>query len=128
MSDPAWQRELEDGRTAMREIQQILGCYTIDLSDEEMKNRFTARRGTLSIEVLPEVLASEADALRERGEMWRLPELLVPVPIYWLKEHGTFFTPRTDLGCFQTALPYHPEEGLQEPEPQTAGPRGVIVE
>ncbi len=128
MSDPAWQRELEDGRAAMREIQQILGCYTIDLSDEEMKNRFTARRGTLSIEVLPEVLASEADALRERGEMWRLPELLVPVPIYWLKEHGTFFTPRTDLGCFQTALPYHPEEGLQEPEPQTAGPRGVIVE
>ncbi len=128
MNTPEWQKELHDGRATLQEIQEVLGCYTIDLSDDEMKARFTARRGTISIEVLPEALASEADALRERGETWRLPELLVPVPIYWLKEHGAFFTPRTDLGCFQTALPYLPEEGLQEPEPQTAGPRGVIVD
>ena len=127
MNTPEWQKELHDGRATLQEIQEVLGCYTIDLSDDEMKARFTARRGTISIEVLPEDFVSKANKLREHGETWRLPELLVPVPIYWLKEHPAFFTPLRDLGCLQVMLPYSPEEGLQEPDPQTARPSGVLV-
>ena len=124
---PEWQKELQEGRAALQEIRRILGCYTIDLSDEEMRARFTARRGMISIEVLPEAFVSTAYDLRERGETWRLPELLVPVPIYWLREYPHHFFPRSDLGCLQANLPYSPEEGLQEPEPQTGAPPGALI-
>lgn len=46
-----------------------------------MRARFTARRGTISVEVLPSALVQEAYRLKEAQEGWRLPELLVPVPI-----------------------------------------------
>lgn len=106
-----WQEELHAGRQTLHEIQRILGCYTIDLSDEEMRSRFTARRGHVSIEVLPTEFVQEAYQLRERDEGWRLPELLVPVPAYWLTR-SEFFTPLEDLGCIQTTLEYNPEQGL----------------
>lgn len=108
---PDWQEELQAGRQTLHEIQRILGCYTIDLSDEEMRSRFTARRGHVSVEVLPAELVQEAYQLRERDEVWRLPELLVPVPAYWLTR-SEFFTPLEDLGCIQTTLEYNSEQGL----------------
>ncbi len=127
VATPEWQKELQEGRAALQEIQRVLGCYTIDLSDEEMRARFTTRRGTVAIEVLPETFVSTAYDLRERGEAWRLPELLVPIPIYWLREHPHHFSPRSDLGCLQANLPYSSEEGLQEPEPQTGAPPGALI-
>lgn len=111
-ASPDWQEELQAGRQTLQEVQQILGCYTIDLSDEEMRARFTARRGTVSVEVLPEQFVQEAYQLREAGEGWRMPELLVPVPIYWLKRYADAFEPSRDLGVFITSLEYNPQEGL----------------
>lgn len=110
-SSPDWYEELKAGRQTLDEIQRILGCYTIDLSDEEMRSRFTARRGQVSVEVLPADFIQEAYELCERDEGWRLPELLVPVPVYWLTQ-AEFFRPMEDLRCIQTILEYDNELGL----------------
>lgn len=112
VTTPEWQQELQQGRQALDEIQRTLGCYTIDLSDEEMRRRFTARRGTVSVEVLPDRFLQEAYRLTEQKESWRLPELLVPVPIWWLKEFANHFSPVSDLGVVQTTLAYDDELGL----------------
>jgi CRISPR-associated endonuclease/helicase Cas3 len=108
---PEWQKDLQAGRDTLRQVQEALGCYTIDLSDAEMQQRFTARRGHVSIEVLPAAFLEEAYAFRKEGEGWRLSELLVPVPVYWLRQSGAFSSLR-DLGCLQTTLPYDQELGL----------------
>lgn len=111
-ASPEWQEELQAGRQTLQEVQQILGCYTVDLSDEEMRARFTTRRGTVSVEVIPAQFVQEAYQLLEAGEGWRMPELLVPVPVYWLKRYADAFQPSRDLGVFITNLGYNPQEGL----------------
>ena len=108
-----WQRELAEGRATLDELQRILGCYTIDLSDEELRSRFTARRGMVSVEVLPAQFLEEAYRLKEEGKGWQLPELLVPVPIWWLKVFAEQFSPVSDLGVVQTMLAYDAELGLR---------------
>ena len=108
-----WQRELTEGRATLDELQRILGCYTIDLSDEELRSRFTARRGMVSVEVLPAQFVEEAYHLKEQNELWRLPELLVPVPIWWFKVFAEQFSPISDLGVVQTTLAYDAELGLR---------------
>lgn len=113
MSSSEWQEELKAGKDTLGEVQRTLGCYTIDLSDPQMQQRFTARRGYVNVEVLPTQFLEEAYALKESGEGWRLPELLVPVPIYWLKQACESFSPLKDLNCYQTTLPYDSELGLQ---------------
>lgn len=127
MGTEEWQEEVHDGRTTLDEVQHILGCYTVDLSDEEMRARFTARRGMISVEVLPEQYKQQAYELKEQGEGWRLPELLVPVPIYWLRQ-GEFFTPVADLRCFVTNLPYDSECGLQGPEGPVEPTAGLFID
>jgi len=127
METEGWQKELREGRKTLDDLQQTLGCYTIDLADEEMRVLFTARRGTLSVEVLPAQFVEEAYDLKEKGEGWRLPELLVPVPIYWLKQ-SEFFSLASDLGCIQTLLPYDADYGLQAPTDQSQVPGGVFLD
>jgi hypothetical protein len=51
---------LAEGRATLDELQRILGCYTIDLSDEVLRERFTARRGMVTVEVLPAQFVEEA--------------------------------------------------------------------
>ncbi len=123
----AWQRELAEGRATLDELQRILGCYTIDLSDEELRSRFTARRGMVSVEVLPERFLREAYELKERGELWQLPELLVPVPIWWFKEFAERFSPISDLGVVQTTLAYDAELGLHPPSQSTPDSRSSML-
>jgi CRISPR-associated endonuclease/helicase Cas3 len=108
-----WQHELTEGRATLDELQRILGCYTIDLSDEALRERFTARRGMVTVEVLPARFVEEAYQLKEQGELWRLPELLVPVPIWWFKGFSEQFSPISDLGVVQTTLTYDAELGLR---------------
>ena len=127
METEEWQKELQEGQKTLDDLQRTLGCYTIDLADEEMRALFTARRGTLSVEVLPAQFVEEAYALKERGEGWRLPELLVPVPIYWLRQ-SEFFSYASDLGCIQTLLPYDADYGLQAPTDQSQVPGGVFLD
>jgi len=83
-----------------------------------LRERFTARRGMVAVEVLPARFLEEAYALKERGEGWRLPELLVSVPMWWLKQFAEHFTPVSDLGVVQTTLSYTDELGLQPPHNQ----------
>jgi len=113
--EDSFQRDFEEGRRTLREVQKILGCYTIDLTDEELRARFTTRKGTPSVEVLPETFLDEARAFKDQGEGWRLVEFLVPVPIWWLRAFKDWFYPTEDLGCFVTRLPYSAEEGLLSP-------------
>ncbi|OAQ20070.1 CRISPR-associated helicase/endonuclease Cas3 [Thermosulfurimonas dismutans] len=111
----SFQEDFELGRQTLREIRETLGCYTIDLADEELRARFATRRGTPSVEVLPETFLTEAWTLKDRKEGWRLVELLVPVPIWWLRTFKDWFYPSEDFGLFVTRLPYNPEEGLLTP-------------
>jgi CRISPR-associated endonuclease/helicase Cas3 len=122
-----WQHELAEGRTTLDELQRILGCYTIDLSDEVLRERFTARRGMVTVEVLPVQFVEEAYQLKEQGELWRLPELLVPVPIWWFKEFSEQFSPISDLGVVQTMLTYDAELGLHPPSQSTPDSRISIL-
>ena len=122
-----WHHNLEEGRRTLDEIQRVLGCYTIDLSDEEMRARFSARRGMVSVEVLPARFREEAERFRETSEGWRIPELLVPVPIYWLRQRE-FFTPVADLGCIETSLHYDSEYGLEAPGEGEAAVGGLMWE
>ncbi|HBT47363.1 MAG TPA: CRISPR-associated helicase/endonuclease Cas3 [Peptococcaceae bacterium] len=115
VSSPSYQEDLREGQQTLCEVQRISGCYTIDLSDEEMQKKFTTRKGQLSVEVLPQALKDEAFALKERDELWRLVELLVPVPVYWLPAFSHWFSPLSDLGVFLTDLPYSEEMGLMPP-------------
>ena len=108
----SFKRVFHEGQKTLREVREILGCYTIDLADEELRARFTTRRGTPAVEVLPETFLSEAQALQAQKEGWRLPELLVPVPIWWFHAFTDWFYPSKDLGCLITRLPYSSEEGL----------------
>ncbi len=110
-----WQDELNDGKQTLREIHNVLGCYTIDLTDEEMRHRFKSRRGQVHIDVLPSQFIQEAYQLRDRNELWRIVELLVPVPFYWTKWENTrrAFAPCSDLGVYVTDLKYDGEYGLQ---------------
>ena len=114
MATENWKQELDEGRQTLNELQRVLGCYTIDLSDEEMRQRFTARRGVISVEVLPDRFVQEAYELKNQGEGWKITELLVPVPIYWLR-CSEIFTPLSDLRCIKTSLAYDPELGLLPP-------------
>lgn len=109
---PAWQEALEQGRQTLQAVQATLGCYTIGLSDEKLKERFATRRGPLSVEVLPMAFLEEAQTLKERQEGWRMPELLVPVPVWWLHEYKEAFSFSAELRVLLTTLSYTPELGL----------------
>ncbi len=127
MGTEEWEREFLEGRQTLQEVQQILGCYTISLSDEQMRERFTARRGQVSVGVLPSSFVQEAYLLKERGEGWRIQELFVPVPLYWLKRRD-LFTPLEDLSCIQTVLAYSPELGLVAPSTEKTDTAYVFID
>ena len=80
----------------------------------------------VSVDVLPEVYLGEAHRMVERGEKWRLVELMVPVPVYWvfgyLKE---WFYSSEDLGVYVTSLPYSREQGLEPPDKECAPSPGL---
>ncbi|AEN73078.1 metal dependent phosphohydrolase [Rhodothermus marinus SG0.5JP17-172] len=113
LNTEAWRQEFQEGCQTLDELQRILGCYTIDLTDEQLRARFTTRRGMISVEVLPQCYVQEALQLKEQGEGWRLPELLVPVPVYWLVKAPDAFEDLADLQVRQTSLPYDAEHGLR---------------
>jgi len=117
-----YHQELEDGRRTFKEIQDILGCYTIDLSDEKLRQLFvTRRRGVVTLDVLPKIFEKEARAFIEKGEKWRLVELLVPVPIQWVSKYfSQWFVPDRDLGVYFAYLPYSSELGLLAPKDKSS--------
>jgi len=113
---PEYMEEIKDGKSSLDYIQKTLGCYTIDLSEEDLRARFVTRKGYLSIDTLPEKLLDEAYHLLENREKWRIMELLVPVPGSWLHAYKERFYWSEDFGIYVTTLPYDPELGLQPPE------------
>nr|BAL57693.1 metal dependent phosphohydrolase [uncultured Acetothermia bacterium]BAL59377.1 metal dependent phosphohydrolase [Candidatus Acetothermum autotrophicum] len=127
VATPEWERELQDGQKTLGEVQRILGCYTIDLADEELRERFTARRGMVTVEVLPARFLEEAYMLKECDEGWRLPELLVPVPLWWFRQFAQHFRPVSDLNVVQTTLSYNDEFGLHPPHHQEQSVEAAIL-
>jgi CRISPR-associated endonuclease/helicase Cas3 len=111
----AFQEELKLGETILKEVQSVLGCFTVDLTDEEMQRRFCTRRGVVSVDVLPLPFLQEAYELRQRRTTWRLPELLVSVPYWWTAQFRDYFMPCADLGVPTTSLPYDAFVGLSHP-------------
>jgi len=116
---PRWSEQFESGKEAFYEVQQILGCYTIDLSDEELRKLFSTRRGMISIDVLPVCYLDQAATWKEQKQGWRLPELLVPVPAYWLTAPAAFYD-EPSLRCIVTTLPYSADLGLHLPQAEEA--------
>ena len=114
-SNDAFQQQLLDGFRTLQAVQRICGCYTIDLTDEQMRQRFTTRKGETQIEVLPEAFEQAAYKLRERKALWQLPNLLVAVPYWWLIRFPARFTPAPDLGTAIAHLPYDAQIGLTHP-------------
>lgn len=80
----------EEGKQRVNEFYDILGPYTIDLSDIDMLSKFVTRKTDYITEwVIPiDLWNQEGINLFERGFKWMLPELMVPVPVWWLKEVG----------------------------------------
>jgi CRISPR-associated endonuclease/helicase Cas3 len=111
----AFQEELKLGEITLKEVQSVLGCFTVDLTDEEMQRRFSTRRGVVSVDVLPLPFLQEAYELRQRRTTWRLPELLVSVPYWWTAQFRDYFMPCADLGVPTTSLPYDAFVGLSHP-------------
>ena len=111
----AFQEELKLGETTLKEVKSVLGCFTVDLTDEEMQRRFSTRRGVVSVDVLPLPFLQEAYELRQRRTTWRLPELLVSVPYWWTAQFRDYFMPCADLGVPTTSLPYDAFVGLSHP-------------
>ncbi|NNG65735.1 CRISPR-associated helicase Cas3' [Caldanaerobacter subterraneus] len=114
-SSPAYLKDLQEGEKTLKEIQEILGCYTIDLSDEELQKKFTTRKGQLSVEVLPYTFKDHVYTLKEQGELWRLVEFLVPVPLWWLGVYPQRFSKDEDLAVYWTDLFYDGKVGLRLP-------------
>ncbi|MCL6533443.1 MAG: CRISPR-associated helicase Cas3' [Armatimonadetes bacterium] len=110
-----FQRELQAGYQTLKEVQCICGCYTIDLSDEQMRQRFTTRKGEIHAEVLPEAFLQEAYRLREQKALWKLPNLLVSIPYWWCYKFSDRFTYASDLNVLTTNLPYDNKIGLLHP-------------
>ncbi len=110
-----FQKQLRSGYQTLKEVQQTCGCYTIDLTDEQMRQRFTTRKGEIHIEVLPKNFEQEAYQLRERKALWQLPNLLVAVPYWWILRFSDYFTAATDLGTYIAHLPYDSKIGLAHP-------------
>ncbi|GBC92709.1 CRISPR-associated endonuclease/helicase Cas3 [bacterium HR15] len=123
-----FQRERQQGYETLKAVQRICGCYTIDLADEQMRQRFATRKGEVQIEVLPQMFQQEAYRLREQKSLWRLPELLVPVPYWWLIRFAERFEVPRDLGVPITSLPYDSEIGLAHPLQEEGQPADVLME
>lgn len=111
-----FQSEQQQGYETLQEVQRICGCYTINLKEEQMRQRFATRRGEIQIEVLPKQFVQEAYALRNQKRLWQLANLLLPLPYWWLIQHPQHFAPAADLGVMQTDLPYSKEIGLEHPD------------
>jgi CRISPR-associated endonuclease/helicase Cas3 len=114
-SSDEFQQQLRSGYQTLKEVQQICGCYTINLTDDQMRQRFTTRKGEIHVEVLPKTFEQEAYNLRERKALWQLPNLLVAVPYWWRIRFSDLFTPVTDLGTYIAHLPYDAQIGLTHP-------------
>ena len=113
--DRFW-KEIQEGEDNLREIKKYLGNYTIDLSDEEIRGRFITRKGMLSIDVIPEQFLNEAYKFVEEDKRWKIVELTVPVPIYWIKVYTGYFYPDSGLHYTITKLKYNEDRGLIHPE------------
>lgn len=110
-----YQQELDEGRKTLREVRTLCGCYTIDLQEEQMRQRFTTRRGEVQVEVLPDSFYQQAVEWKRARQSWRLPELLVSVPYWWLVRFAERFSYNPELRTILTNLPYCPQLGLQHP-------------
>ena len=115
MALDSWKREFNEGAQTVEEIQKALGCYTIDLSDESMRSKFTTRRGQISIDVIPKTFLQDVYGLYERGETWRIVEYLTPIPIWWINRFPEEFPPCKDIRYLITNLRYDNEIGLLPP-------------
>ncbi|MEO0181730.1 MAG: CRISPR-associated helicase Cas3' [candidate division WOR-3 bacterium] len=79
--------ELKDGQRDAEQLREKLGIYTLFL-DEKTEQRLT-RKGNLTVEVIPKRFVTEAYKLVEQKQSWKLPEIMVPVPWWWLKNRIT---------------------------------------
>ncbi|MBE3551078.1 MAG: CRISPR-associated helicase Cas3' [Brockia lithotrophica] len=107
-----WQDAFREGQENLKWIQDILGTFTIDLSDEEMLRRFVTRSGAMSVDVIPHRYVDDAIRLIEQGDRWKLVEFQVPVRIQWLHAYRGEFEYYASLDMLVTRLPYDDELGL----------------
>jgi CRISPR-associated endonuclease/helicase Cas3 len=104
-----FQVNFRDGLRKVDEFKRILGLRTISLHDEEMRKRFFTRlSNVVREEVIPWTYREEAKRLLESKKKWKIKELMVPVPINWLRGlQIEYITSR----IFAAEIPYSKELG-----------------
>lgn len=108
-----FKEEFNQGIQNIERIRKYCGCFTIDLSDEDFRSRFITRKGIFSIDIIPETFLQEAFELLEQEKRWKLVELTLPVPGYWVKIWSQYFYPSEDLGYVITKMEYNSNVGLK---------------
>lgn len=76
----------EEGYEKVKEFNEALGIQTISLHDDNLKKRFFTRLSKILREdIVPWDFREEAYYMIENKEKWRIPEIMVSIPSYWLK-------------------------------------------
>ncbi len=76
----------EEGYNKVEEFKEALGLQTISLHDDNLKKKFFTRLSKIVREdVIPWDYREEAYRMIENKEKWRIPEIMVSIPSYWLK-------------------------------------------
>jgi len=111
-----FKKDLHEGYRNVEELQKIMGNFTVDLGDEDIRTKFMTRKGIFTVEVIPEEFKDEAYRMLEKGEKWRLVELTVPIHGYWTKIWPDSFVCVKDFGYPVIQADYNRELGLLTPD------------
>ncbi|MGC8893234.1 MAG: CRISPR-associated helicase Cas3' [candidate division WOR-3 bacterium] len=79
--------EMKEGQMKAKQLREELGLYSL-LLEEKTEQRLT-RKGMLTVEVIPRKFEAEACTLVEQKQSWKLSEIMVSVPWWWVKDRGT---------------------------------------
>ncbi len=82
-----FRREIKEGQVKAKQLRESLGLYSLFL-EENIEQRLT-RKGMLTLEVIPKRFETEACTLVEQNQSWKLSEIMVPVPWWWVKNRVT---------------------------------------
>ncbi len=86
-STESFKNDFEDGYNRVDNFKEILGLRTISLSkDEDLKKKFFTRLSKVVREnVVPWDYRAEAYEMIDKKQKWKISEIMVPIPMYWLK-------------------------------------------
>ncbi len=77
----------KNARNKVEEFEELFGTYTINLSNHMMKEKFFTREtSVISQSVVPCKFRETVEKLIENKKSWKVPEYMVSIPAWWLKD------------------------------------------